>query len=183
MRRWQQVISCYLALCLPLAGTVGLSPVLHRLLEHGNQGPAHIHSGIFPNSSAGTDSLTHTHGRVAHRHQPHPPASNDHLARQRPFTHPHQFRLPTIHLVGLWHALSQFLAHPRSSPAPENSDHHHHSLPQLLAGGLIEQFLELPQHFCATDPVDFLTATGEFPSFTPDWDPQTASRAPPVTSS
>ena len=121
MAFYRRAIAAGLALCLVLAGMVAFSPRLHHWVEHAGQGPLHVHgrhSHAHPHFLAGTP--------------PRPP-----FAHARPFELP----LPKIDLARAWHALAHVLEDLLAPPedAGDPSGHEHHSLPQLLAGGSIEQ--------------------------------------------
>lgn len=62
----RQFLSVWLALSCALAGMVGLSPLLHQWVEHGGQGPAHIHRGSGV-ASAHAHKPGHAH---SHDHSP-----------------------------------------------------------------------------------------------------------------
>jgi hypothetical protein len=56
LKRLEQTVSCFLAVCLAFAGAIGLSPSLHTAIEHGGHGTEHTHV------------LRHTHGGTCHAH-------------------------------------------------------------------------------------------------------------------
>jgi hypothetical protein len=183
MRRCRQLISLYLTSCLAFGGTVGLSPDLHRLIEHGNRGPAHTHhvSGATA-LLAKSDEHKAAHTRPHSHPHAHPQAGPSY--GQEPFTHDHAFGLPMVLVSRVLHAIGGLFLNDESvssesSSSPENPEHHHDSLPQLLASGLIEQFLEAPSLVCALILVPFVSSASEGSVLTHDWDAQTASRAPP----
>jgi hypothetical protein len=176
MKRIQQIVLCFLALCLASGGAIGLSPVLHRLVEHGGLGAAHIHGGSMPGAA------THTHLRPdgddpRHIHLP------ERLRPARLFEHSYEpFRLPKFPLTWLWRNVSRLIATETSSPPSSSKDsprHEHHSLFQLLATGLVDQPIELPLLLS----VPTVPILNEFPATTRfvarDWDAQTATRGPP----
>jgi hypothetical protein len=178
----RQFISCYLALCFAFAGAVGLSPVLHHLIEHGGKGTAHTHVGFTPPAvSAGH----HHHHAHSHRnsHQPAEP----HAANW--FTHSHKpFEFPKISLSRLGQALKHLLErnpplNSGSSPTDDDPEHEHHSLPQLLASGLIDQHLDSPLVQVAELAPTFLNVPCHGVPAVRDWDAQSASRAPPFARS
>lgn len=180
MKRMQQLVSCYLALCLVGGGAVGINPVLHRLIEHGGHGPAHTHISVAPRA-ASTEPL-HQHGNgQLHSHapaRPYPAGLFEHS-----YTPP---GFPKISLSRLWRGITQLFeaaASPDSAPSKDSPGHEHHSLFQLLASGLVDQPIDVP--ILASVPASFVSY--EFPATTPfvarDWDAQTASRGPPSSRS
>ena len=180
MMRVRTWIAGYLALCLALAGTVGINPTLHRLIEHGGDGPAHAHSGFTPASASAAP--LHQHGD-AHWHADAPASPPPAGLFQHGFE---SFRLPTVALSRLWHGLTHlFGAKTSSQPAPSEGDpgHEHHSLFQLLASGLVEPPLVV--EILPSIPLTF--ASRDFMANTPlvasEWDAQTASRGPPSSGS
>ena len=66
MKPWRQILAAYVALCVAFAGAVGLSPVLHRWVEHGGEGPAHVHA----RSSATLERTLHPHPHPHHHDSP-----------------------------------------------------------------------------------------------------------------
>ena len=71
--------------------------------------------------------------------------------------------------------------HAEAAPQPEQSPaHEHHSLPQLVASGLIEQ--SAPPPLFVHRPVSFVLRVSPFIVFLliSDWEAQTASRGPPA---
>ena len=174
------MLACYLALCLAFAGLVGVNPALHRLVEHGGQGPAHTH----PRGLAHTvpDAGWHDHGDgQAHRH-----AAPDLPARSL-FSHKYTpTGEPLLSLRGLWGALKAVAGTSPSSNQPQpagDEGHHHHSLAQLLASGLIDQHLDAP--VLTGPPISFVVVCcfADSPLLIPDWDAQSASRGPPTSQS
>jgi hypothetical protein len=145
MRRLAQLLSCHLALCVASTGLVGVSPMLHHLVEHGGRGSVHSHQGRL------------SHAFVTPRHG-HSQAAGDALGRPSPSERP---------------------LTPAPSSSHEDSGHQHHSLPQLLANGLIEQHHDVP--ILRFSVVRWLVRAR--PTHTvllsPDWNLQTASRGPP----
>jgi hypothetical protein len=175
-KRAEQLVAWYLALCLALAGVVGLSPALHRLIEHGGHGPAHIHA------AGAQRELSHHHGE-GHSHEHFVPSSSIAVQKlKHQFTHRHEFTLATLPVRALLQLASELLA---SDAADSNSkekapSHHHDSLSQLVASGLIDQHFEcdlLNAVYCSilasVDAVDARLLVR-------DLDPQASPRAPPV---
>jgi hypothetical protein len=66
-RRLNQLLSCYLAGCLLIAGAVGLNPLLHQQIEHGGNGPIHVHSRALSGGDL-SHSVAHPSGPTHHRH-------------------------------------------------------------------------------------------------------------------
>ena len=113
MRRLSQIISAYVALCLAMAGLVGLSPALHQWIEHGGQGTPHLHSHGIANSEFPDfrNYHRHTDGSSHDVEQRHPDVRG--LGRKFShvgFTPSHRpFALPTVPLTRMGRALLQFL--------------------------------------------------------------------------
>ena len=174
----QQILSGYVALCLALAGFVGTSPTLHRLIEHGGRGVAHVHF----HGTDGMIVLGHRHDQPAVDTQERRAAATQSVSRTL-FVHSHQpAAVPAIQLDRLWHALGHLLAPEGEDPAPDTSEdpaHHHDSLAQTLAGGLIEQSLDSPQLIGLPLATLFDLRPFAPPSLDVRWDSQTASRGPP----
>jgi hypothetical protein len=157
MSNLRKLISCCLALSLAFAGAVAFSPVLHRLIDHGGHGRPHSHYRATRIHAPG-----HREARSTFRHTFNP------------------FGLPQIDLSRLWHKLEHWLAgHAAESPAQDESGHEHHSLSQLLAGGLVEQTIDAPLF----EVIFFVSIRGvalaENPLLDSNWDAQTATRGPP----
>lgn len=179
MRLGRRLIACYLALCFAFAGAVGVSPILHRLIEHGGQGPDHTHNHFV---ARGTDfESAHQHGDAPlHRHTPAKVVPRPAAALSHSFK---PFELPKIPLNGIWRALNHFLAvasASESSPSKDKPRHEHHSLFQLIVSGLVEQPLDVP--ILSFVPFEFISRDFVAEAFLAahDWDAQTASRAPPL---
>lgn len=180
MKRMQQLISCYVVLCLALAGAVGISPLLHQRIEHGGHGPAHIHARGMAAVPVAVHS--HDHGNGAghvhpadHATEPSRPAGTF-VHRHRPQT------LAAFQLSRFWRALGQLFPSKAQSPSqssPEDPGHTHDSLAQLLAGGLVEHACDAPPLEC--DPVSFPNRflPAKVLLLNCAWDAQTASRGPP----
>jgi hypothetical protein len=186
MQLWRQIASGYLVLCLAFAGLVGISPDLHRLVEHGGDGPTHAHQGVATATHRPpVHSRDHSH---PHPHEPDRAENKELEARKGPsgfFVSKHRsFSLP---FARLWHGFVHFLEHsasvPDGSQDTDSSDntpgHDHHSLAQLLAAGLLEQNVDAP-----VLAFDFVLYWSSLP--TPEavilgrrFDAQTAGRAPP----
>ncbi len=143
-RRWQSFIAWSLAVCFALAGAVAIHPALHRWVEHGGSGHDHHHLGaqhahphpdlvLEPSVS---DSLSSLGGR---RGSEQCPSSSRVAADADALT------LFGLQPQDLYRAVAQWLARAtESAPVPEGeSGHTHHSLPQLLASGLVEGAVEI----------------------------------------
>ena len=182
MKIWRQLVVSYLALCLAFAGVIGLSPVLHFWIEHGGQGPIHTHSGFVPQVSQSGHS--HDGGRF-HQHA----QTAENPLPTGLFAHSYRsFELPNISLARLCHALCHLLqgVGPAGSQQPFPNDkggHEHHSLPQMMASGCVDQALDVPLLSFTPGALvapDFPALTLFLPS---DWNAQTPSRGPPSTRS
>lgn len=188
MQLRRQIASGYLALCLAFAGLVGISPNLHRLIEHGGDGPTHAHQGV---GTAAHRPQVHSHDHShPHPHEPGRAEDNElETGTKGPsgfFVSKHRsFSLP---LARLWHGLVHFFEHsgsnpheaPDSAPSNDKPGHEHHSLARLLAAGLLEQNLDVP-----VLAFDFVLCRSSLP--TPEavilerrFDAQAAGRAPPL---
>jgi len=225
-RRLQQLIGWYLTLCFALAGAIGTNPILHRLVEHGNQGPSHIHagaSGIFiPTAARHSHASQHSHSiddghshprSHAHDHSSaHPP--HEHSHPERSVAHHHGFAFSNPLLSRFWRALLETVLAPSrrpggvrafdrvaplpvpllhsewkrggptrstnsSSSSPEVPEHHHDSLAQTVANGLLEVLLESPVLATLHLAIAYVSGGEPNPIKIAFWDPQTASRAPP----
>jgi len=175
MRSLRPFIAGYLILCLALAGMVGLSPVLHQLIEHGGRGPLHTHYGVkeitVTDLPVGDIVCLNEHERAAlHGEEP-----------VRALRTHQTFKLPTAQVARLLHALADWFGGTESSPDKNGSQHEHHSLAQLLASGLVDQPLDAPLilHFSA--PFTFRFFRTDALILDAGWDAQTAGRAPPVS--
>ncbi len=176
----RMLLTCHLVLCLAVGGVVAWSPVLHRLVEHGGQGPAHAHGGGVVIRA--DREHEHGDGRWHHHESPRPSKRPRAAALLR---HSHgTFELPGISLAYLWEKLGDLLQNPaRPAPArePDGSRHEHQGFFALLAGGLVEQPLEvsLPPVVPTSQLVPALPAVSLFVAS--DWDAQTAPRGPPTS--
>lgn len=138
---FRQFIAAYLAVCLVLAGAVGLSPALHTLVEHGGKGTPHVH-GRFDCAHAQPASHRHADGEV-HSHVPSEiPTGSGSNRGARIFVHSSgAFPGADVLVARLWQRVQDWLAQQNSSPASPDAggEHHHDSLASSLAGGLIDQ--------------------------------------------
>jgi len=185
MQLWRQIASGYLALCLALAGLMGISPDLHRLLEHGGHGAAHSHRGL-----SAFEQDYHPHGEDHSHPQPHPhlheanpenggePHGRIFVSNHRSFSLPlEKVWLAAVRWVDQW--ATNMDDAPASSPSGEEPGHEHHSLAQLLANGLLEQALDMPVlavHLSLGPPVLPTPKLLVLPAL---FEAQTAGRAPP----
>lgn len=186
-KRSQQLISCLLALGLTLAGWVAISPELHLAIEHGGQGPAHIHAAGSSLRAFPTSAHPHHH---PHDHRDAPPRVPERFARAGQdaprFVSTHRpFELPTFSVRELLRFLewlddrSQNPEDPGSKPTPSGPGHEHHSLPQTLASGCLELSLGLSFARVETIVWSDVGPTSTQPYFPRIFDSQTAGRAPP----
>ena len=180
MKRLQQLVSCYLAFCLACAGAVGFSPVLHFWIEHGGQGPAHLHHAVSEGVAPASHGPLSHHGRLP----PPNPARADTRLNGLIFHSQDSVRVPTIPLQRAWYALIQLLeVHGPAAPAPSSPEgdpgHEHHSLPQLLAGGLIDLHLDLPPLQDLSVSRTLHVPLADTPLLVRDWDVPTLGRGPP----
>lgn len=198
-KRLAQLVSCYLALCLVFGGAVALSPILHVWIEHGGKAGPHTHL-IMQHEVAAVSQPQEVHPGhadapgLAHilshalelSHPPSPSSASTQAHANGLFAHNYEpFRPPNLSaLRHSLHAVFHLLggrapAASEPSPSGDGPGHQHHSLPQLLAGGLVEQHLDLP----LLQPVPVSLTLRALPAHTPllvnDWDAQTASRGPP----
>src|SRR4051812_7252134 len=84
----KQIVSFYLVLVIAMVGAIGISPTLHRLIEHGGLGPAHSHATSF-------------HSVPRHPEKP--------SYRELLLQHEHAFQLPALPVAQLWHAIAHLL--------------------------------------------------------------------------
>lgn len=188
MKRLRHIVSWYVALCVAFAGVVGISPLLHQVVEHGGRGPAHVHARI---------ARSHTPPVHPHHHGP-SERSHDSFVFPFPesspspgsvFVHGHpSFRFPTESLARLWHALGHFISGDPEDPYgtpfdPSHPDHSHHSLAQLMADGLVEGVIDLPRLPGLSSPTSKVCSPFQALLPNPPWDAQTAGRGPPTVSS
>ena len=180
MKCFEKIIAGWLALCFALAGAVSLSPSLHQWVEHGGQGAGHVH---YVTTGGG--------GPLAVWH--HAAATTPPL----PLPRPHPAVTVRSHAEGsgagvlfsrLWRAVNKGCTEssPGSrdpSPTPDQPGHQHHSLPQLLAGGLVDQAIEFPTLAPPPVAVAFEVAAAAPPLPASAWNAQTATRGPPVAPS
>jgi hypothetical protein len=192
MKPWRQILATYVALCVAFAGAVGLSPALHHWVEHGGQGPVHVHA----RSSAALEQarLSHAHPHTHphdHDHEADPGLHPSHAFAEFPSAaraafataHP-SFNVSFARLAAAWHELTHFLGNrgaenPDESSDPTYPDHHHQSLAQLLADGWVEASLDLPRLVRPGIPCVLLGFALQFRPHALPWDAQTAGRAPP----
>lgn len=152
---WVRGAACYLAICLLLANWIGLSPWLHRWLEHGGVGIEHSHrldSSGLPHSLKAhshlhADGVTHTHSAAWERHHVHSKAS---LLASGGSSFPTPVEvldgvLRTMRGMALWISKNEQgqstvpQASQDSESRPNPPDHQHHGLAELLAEGLVDQ--------------------------------------------
>ncbi len=181
MKRWQQLIACYSALCVVLAGAVGRSPLLHVSVEHGGAAAPHTH---VENDCALENAPVHNH--------PHP-----HGTVEQPTFPPRTFAAPPIlrrgekslTLFGLepqdiYRAIGRvvMLAVERvpANPAKNGHDHTHHSLPELLLSGAVEGALQITPLVCAPERFTFFSPVAETRLVAAEWNASTATRGPPA---
>ena len=202
----QQLIAGFLALCLGAAGFVGLSPGLHRLVEHAGQGPAHIHSGGHIHWHDHGDGRVHAHrletdpawrgedsagfaewttGGDSRLPEPTPDPSEEGIrqdAIQSPDAGP---RFPSLEGAGVGSGRGQNegLHEPLEAASPSQTephpDHEHHGLVRMLDDGVLDcPPLWVPE-FCPPAPAPCLDEffTGRIPPSV--WFAQAAGRAPP----
>jgi hypothetical protein len=198
-KRFAQLVACYLALSLAFGGAVALSPILHVWIEHGGKAGPHTHLTLPPEVVAAShrqgvqhrhpDALDAAHELWHTRELSHPPSPASVSTQAHGhglFVHSYEpFRPPNLAtLRHSLHVVFHFLggrAPASSEPAPpgDRPGHQHNSLPQLLAGGAVEQHLDFP----LLQPVPVSWTFRVLPSHTPllvdDWDAQMASRGPP----
>ena len=174
MKRGQQLLSFYLALCVAFAGAVGISPVLHVMVEHGGHGHTHSHAGL----KNGNAIAEH-----AHPH-PHPVPESQPAKSARIALPDHSPKLFGFHLSDVYRAVGGWIAGAVDplpvTPVDENgSSHTHHSLAQMLLSGTVEGVADVPPLVCAPS-VFTLSPESSRSSFVASlFDAQTASRGPP----
>lgn len=182
-KRFRQLLSCYLALCVSLAGAIGISPVLHRLVEHGGQGPLHVHYSApitaealaQPQDQASMHPVRAHFAAQARSHESFAHASGG-------------LDCPRIRLSRALHALTHFLDGGASSSSERAAPgapagHRHGSLAQLMASGLVNQFAAIS--LLPPIPAPVLPNRSASISVWPEtpWDAQSASRGPPASPS
>lgn len=185
-KRFQQFLSWYLVLSLALAGAIALSPVLHRAIEHQGMGPLHTHS--HSHQGFRTETAHHAHGHdhdSQHRHVREHAGVGGHRHTHGFFTHSHhRFTLPALDWRGLWQTIGRYFSNgdgfpSRESPLDSDEGHSHHSLPELLAAGLVDvavdihPLLVVPESACPRSNA----ASERLPSSC--WNAQTPTRGPP----
>jgi hypothetical protein len=182
MKRWQQLIACYAALCVVLAGVVGRSPLLHVYLEHGGISAPHTHDG-----AGGAANFVHTH---VHPH-PHPhdvaelPKQSKPLFSARPIL-PHGEKPLTLFGLepqDIYRAIGRamkFAMDHLPAPANEGQNHTHHTLSQLLLSGAVEGALEITPLVCAPERFAFFAPLSKIHVVVAEWNASTATRGPPV---
>ena len=175
MKRWQQLLSCYLVLCVAFAGAVGISPQLHLWFEHDGHGTAHTHSG---GSQAFASERSH-----AHPHAHLPSATFKVASPSRLVAADHSPALFGFKLIDVYRIAGQWLAQAAEHlPVESSSDapkHTHHSLAQMLSSGAVEFLAVVPP--LVREPTVFIFFSAEISIAVSEsgFDPQTASRAPP----
>ncbi len=181
MKLYRQLTCLYLACCLGLAGAAGISPSFHRLIEHGGRGAPHTHFGV--SSSAVESSPSTDPGSGAF-----PWHSSSFLLSEV-----HQFNRLVVPEDGLDQRssprslrpkqdLHNFLeADPAGKPTPSDQAprHHHDSLPQRIASGLLDLHLDYPLLCHPRGLLARRSSPSDVPAVVRDWDIQTAPRGPP----
>lgn len=179
MKRWQQLLSFCLVLCVALAGAVGLSPALHVFVEHGGHGASHTHLGA---------------GGVAYSHEdvcpPEPgvfrtvvpPAAASQsaklfLAESKPLTLFGLQPQDMVHAFG--RLIAKALAHLPAAPSPGNAGHTHHSLAQMLINGVVEGAAVAPLFAFAPEQFTFVSLLPDSRRASSNWYAPTAGRGPP----
>lgn len=144
MSRFQSLIATWLILTLATSGVVGISPIVHHWVEHRGQGTPHVHwitGGRHPHHTRAVARATPSGDIHSHSH-PHSAVSKAGAAAV-PFTHNHApFELPRIDLGMLRELLARLFQEASGASLGEpgdNPDHDHHSVFQLVAGGLIDR--------------------------------------------
>ena len=177
MKRWQQLLSFYLVLCVAFAGAVGISPVLHVMLEHGGEGHAHSHAGF---QNGGNIAGEHAH---PHPHIEAPSSSDDALVRLLAEKCPPS-KLFGVTLEDVYRAIGDWIAqafeHLPGTPDGEGTGHTHHSLSQMLLGGTVEGVLDVPPLVFAPTAIAFSPSSSSASFVASEFEAQTASRAPPA---
>jgi hypothetical protein len=168
MRVVQQGMASWLALCVAAGGLVAISPVLHHWIEHGGHGPAHTHF----------KTRTETRGPKGNSHKQ-PTGGRTRLI------HTHEgFKLPFAKVLSalLRPIGSLFVASSDSDsrPSPDNENHEHHSLPQLLASGSIELCNSFAEVGSFLNSSALRSHIPDVPLLEFRWDAQSASRGPPA---
>ncbi len=165
-----QLTATLLALCVVVSGWVGINPSLHRLVEHGGGGSAHIHRGGATFWHEHGDSRPHRHEAPATISFPPVDKGLEHVFQSHPFG-----SLPVRELLA---RLLKSWAGDDDSEEP-HTDHQHHSLAQSLSDGLVEAAFTWDAP--AVPPMQFSREGTPSRDFFPasDWSPHSASRAPP----
>jgi hypothetical protein len=134
-RPLQLLMALCLAGSLLLGGFAGLSPLLHVWLEHGGHGLAHVHHGPATATARSVENS-------APVTSPSPSARHLRIAIRPAAERAHRFQLPSVSFAKLWHRwLQEPGAHgeaPEDSAPRPDPGHHHDSLAQTLAGGLLD---------------------------------------------
>ena len=184
-KRLAQWVSCYLALSLALGGAVALSPMLHVWMEHGGTATWHTHLNGWSEIAANFHPPVGDHSHAGELMIALTPKRRNGL-----FEHSYEpFQLPN--LSALRHSLHAVLhwlggrvpTAREPSPSGDRPGHQHHSLPQLLAGGAVDQPLDLPLLPLAPVSVTHRALPTHTPLLVGDWDAQMASRGPPTAQS
>jgi hypothetical protein len=175
IRRWQQLISAYVALCFALAGVIGLNPALHVGMEHGGQGALHLHLG-------GNGRVVGAHHAHPHPHEWEsfsPPASQtSRLATGASLTLFGLEPQDIYRAVGCW--LARMTESLPATPQPDEPGHTHHSLAQLLLGGFVEGTIEIEPPVVAPEPCSLFGPVPESVTVAGEFYSPTAGRGPPV---
>lgn len=184
-KRFQQLISCLLALGLVLAGWVAFSPALHVAIEHGGRGPAHVHfhdSRLTSLNRAGEDC---DDVRPPGRHDLPDVGSPVSLPVFRSTHRP--FVLPNFSVRAAWDALVRLTGldaiggsgDALPEPAAPIPTHDHHSLAQTLADGCVESAFYPVFQQLGSDRMELTPPTWQGARLERFFDAQTAGRAPP----
>ncbi len=165
-----QIAATLLALCVVVSGFVGINPTLHRLVEHGGQGPAHMHRDGATLWHDHGDGRPHRHDAPVEVSIPTTAERLEHVFQSHPFG-----SLPVREIVS---RLLKLWSDDGESEEP-HSDHQHHSLAQSLSDGLVESAFTWDAP--AVPPMQFSQEGTPSRDFFPasDWSPHSASRAPP----
>ena len=162
-------------LSLALASLAGFRPFWHQLIEHGGQGPWHTHNGYSEPKplllvEADTVLLVKAHPTV----QP----AGEATSKLKPHG---DFKLPLKPLSQAVHRLAKWFGTDDTATKKNTPQHEHHSLAQLLAGGLVEQAIDIPLVLPFTAPFSIRFFGNEALLLESPWDLQSAGRAPPAS--
>lgn len=179
MKRWQQLLSFFLVLCVAVAGAVGISPKLHVFVEHGGHGAVHTHIGAGGVVYSHEDVCPQGSGVFCLVDASAPPVGPAKLSLLEP---------KPLKLFGLQprdicrafgRLIAKAVAYLPAAPSNSGAGHTHHSLAQMLISGVVEGAAVAPVLVFAPEHFTFVSLLPDTRLASSGWYAPTASRGPP----